>query len=945
MDHWDRIEHVYHGARDLEGTDRVRFLDQQCGSNAAMRRHVEALLAQDDTPDSFLNRPVVDVAAGWRSLAEHLILRAGSAIGPYEVVEPVGAGGMGEVYRARDTKLGRDVALKVLPEGFSLDRDRLARFTREAQVLASLNHPNIAAIYELEDASGVQALVLEFVEGPTLAERISRGAMLLDEALPIVRQIADALEAAHARGIIHRDLKPSNVKVRPDGTVKILDFGLAKTLESVVTPEGSSDPATVTSPGITRQDIVLGTAPYMSPEQARGRPVDQRADIWAFGVVLYEMLTGRQPFVRPTIPDTLAAVLKEDPDWTIVPLETGTLLRRCLEKNPARRLRHIGDALPLLGLREGPVSDVRRRRGETLAWWGFVVFGALAVILAIGRFREVKSPADAIRFQVPLPDRVAHGRALFAVSPNGREIAMASTNGGPYWLRTLDTLESRELTGTETTSGAWPFWSPDSRFLVFDAVGALKKIDIAGGPAQTVCGLRTRAIGGSMNGNGAIIFGSVGGIMRVSENGDPTALTRLDASRHETAHSYPVFLADGRHFLYLRESENPDDSKVYIGALDAGPADQSARPVVSTRYGASYVPPASGDRGQVLFVRQGTLLDQPFDERTLSVTGDPVPIADHIETYYNAAFFSVSRSTTGVLVFKGASLPYQLTWLDAHGRPQDPVGEPDFYDGLALSSDATKAAVSQQGFLWLLDLRRGGARTRFAVGLSPVWAPDGSRLAFSSLRAGRFALFSKALSGSPEEALGPSSSSRVFGPTSWSHDGRFLLYTDWRPTTKSDVWVLPLDGTRQPKPLLATEFNEDWGAFSPDGRWIAYMSDESGRNEMYVKAVSSTATGLVLGETTWLISEEGTQAWPLWRSDSKQLSFITLDKKIMTVDVTSTRVAPFSEPHELFTLPFPSPLIAFTGDMHRALVAAPPATQNATGPITVVVNWPALRRK
>jgi hypothetical protein len=524
-----------------------------------------------------------------------MALAAGSRLGSYEILAPLGAGGMGEVYRAHDSTLGRDVALKILAESFVQDSDRLARFKREAQVLASLNHPNIATIYGFEASDGIKALVLELVDGPTLADRIAQGPIPLDEALPIAKQISEALEAAHEQGIIHRDLKPANVKVRADGTVKVLDFGLAKAFDPTVASGAGATMSPTLSIHATQAGIILGTAAYMAPEQARGKPLDKRADIWAFGVVLYEMLTGRRLFEGETVSDTLIAVATKEPEWTRLPAAPGTnvrrLLRRCLEKDPQRRLRDIGDAWELLN-ESGQISGAPDAHGKGLhrfAWPIAALLFAVAGLLSFIHFRETARPQpELIRFQIPGSENTAALGSPY-VSPNGRMIAFAArgpTGRTVLWIRSLDALDARALPGTEDAAPSL-FWSPDNRFVGFVVRGNLKKAAVSGGLPQTLCDLLGFFVGGAWSRYGVIVFGSQGHpLMQVSESGgSPTPLIALDPS-HENFHADPAFLPDGRHFVYRRVSASNERSGIYLGSLDLGPEQQSARRLVAATLGA-----------------------------------------------------------------------------------------------------------------------------------------------------------------------------------------------------------------------------------------------------------------------------------------------------------------------------------------------------------------------
>jgi eukaryotic-like serine/threonine-protein kinase len=904
-----------------------------------------------------------------------MALTSGTRLGPYEIVAAIGAGGMGEVYRARDAKLGRDVALKVLPEAFARDAERMARFQREAKVLASLDHPNIASIYGLEDSSSTHALVMQLIEGPTLADRIKQGLIPIDESLRIAKQIAEALEYAHERGIVHRDLKPANIKVTTDDAVKILDFGLAKALEGDASSMDISTSPTI-SRLATQAGVLLGTAAYMSPEQAKGKSVDRRADIWAFGCVLYEMLTGQQTFTGEAVTDTLAAVIRAEPDWTELPAGTPirvrVLLQRCLQKDPKQRLRDIGDArisldevlsgAPDPALAGSPLTAAPLWR-RVLPWAiAGLLFVALAPVAFI-HFREKPPvPSQSMRFEISVPEETLldEGNGL-DLSPDGRHFAFfatASDGADRLWIRSIDSLEARPLPGSEVTGGASPlFWSPDSRSIAFWSDGKLKKVSISGGPAETICDLPGGEIGGSWNSDGVIILGQApGGIMRVSAyGGSASPLTMPEPSRNGVAHVFPSFLPDGRHFVYLRLSATPANSGIYVGSLDARPAEQDPKELLTTEFAAAFAPSPHSGSGQLLFVRDGALLAQQFDTRRLALSGEPVAVANQVATFRARALFSVSSN--GVLTYTAGAPPgSRLTWFDRHGKILGSVGEPSLYVSLALSPDGARVAVSQFGRqnpipgLWLLDVSRN-VSTRFTFGPASegaVWSPDGGRVIFNSDRDGVFDLYQKPTSGAEDETvLLRSREDKV--PTSWSRDGRFVLYDEANSQTKSDIWVLPLTGDKKPFTFVRTEFNEQNGSLSPDGRFVAYQSDESGRNEIYVRTFSpdALASGAATGGK-WQISTGG-GAEPRWRRDGKELYYISGDGKLMDVAVTANPEFRAAAPKVLFAVPLQSsspdlPMWDVTPDDRRFLVAVP-AAQSAPIPFTIVLNWQAELKK
>src|SRR5262245_41476589 len=678
------------------------------------------------------------------------------SIAHYRITSKLGEGGMGTVYRATDTKLNRDVAIKILPDAFGQDPDRMARFEREAQVLASLNHPNIASIYGVEE----QAIVMQLVEGSPLA-----GPLPLETALPIARQIAEALEYAHEKGIIHRDLKPTNIKVTPEDSIKILDFGLAKALssESVLGDPASSPTITMRA---TLAGVIMGTAAYMSPEQARAGVADKRSDIWSFGVVLYELLTGRQLFAGDTVSDTLAAVLKTDPDWSALPSETPPairrLLRRCLERERKSRMRDIGDAHAEIEEAKRPAEQAPvttpSRPPRRMPWFltGFGLAALAALIVAIVGFRETTPEPTATRFEIPLPEktRLLVGSRL-AIAPDGRRIAFNAIGADGHrmiWLRSLDSLEPRVLAGTENGGGM--FWSPDSRWIAFFAAGKLKKIEAGAasgaGPPQTICNVPGNVVSGAWSREGVILFGRPvgGGLSRVSQTGgEIVPATTLD--RLEAGHSWPQFLPDGRHFIYFSLSSQPENHAVYLGTLDG----TEKTPLVRSSTQAVYVPPMAGNSdGQLLFMREGSLMAQPFDTKSRKMTGEPLPVAERVWFYRTYGFFSASE--TGVLVYgQGTSQSNEtrLTWFDREGKPLGDADTPGSYSSVSLSRDGKLAAVSKDDLqgnrdIWILDLSRK-VTSKFTLEPSreifPVWSPDASRVVFASSRDGQYNIYQK----------------------------------------------------------------------------------------------------------------------------------------------------------------------------------------------------------
>ncbi|HZM59340.1 MAG TPA: protein kinase [Vicinamibacterales bacterium] len=887
-----------------------------------------------------------------------------STIAHYRISEKIGEGAMGEVYRATDSKLGREVAIKMIPEDFARDASRMSRFTREAQVLASLNHPNIAAIYGVED----RALIMELVEGQTLADRIKQGAIPLDEALEFAKQIASGIEAAHEKGIVHRDLKPSNIKITPSGTIKLLDFGLAKAEGpwAPVTPVDETPTLTVASTGA---GVILGTAAYMAPEQARGRNVDKRADVWAFGVVVYEMLTGKPLFPGESVTDVLAAVVRQDVDLSEVPAKVRPLLRRCLEKDPKRRLRDVADAMLLLE----PTPDesaaalpVSRAPVWALAGATAVLLVALATLAWI-HFREVPPTAEVTRFQMGLPDNARFTSiGASTISPDGRKIVFSAygADGAPrVWIRTFDSAAAVPLEDARTSQVPFPFfWSPDSRFIAFEGGGRLRKIPVEGGTPQAIAEAPKSfggqwVLGGSWNRDNVIIIGTSNGIMRVSaDGGGLTPVTQL--TNGELGHIFPTFLPDGRHFVYLR-GPAPGSRFIALGDLDAKPDAQSTTPILKTDFAVVAVPASPDGRLTLLFQRDTTVLAQEFDATAFTLRGEPAPIAEQVASFTNGAIGFFSASNTGTLIYRSISEDVrQLTWFDREGQAVGTPGGHAPYGIVKVSPDGTKAAVvlnvdlrvrPPNNDVWIVDLIKGGStRLTFdpATDTNPVWSPDGKWVAWQSNRDKEFELFRKAADGSGiEERL--RSSKPVSNLTDWSRNG-YLIYS-----SMGDLWALPEQpdaaGNRTPVAVVNSPANEYVGYVSPDNRWIAYLSTETGQQEMFVQSFNP-AGGAAVGK--WQVSERGTMGVARWRSDSKELMFVGSDGSILAVDVAPGGAFQASAPHKLFQVPFeilalapnPGQLIDVTRD-HQRLLVPMPVPSSAQREVSVVVNWPTALRK
>jgi serine/threonine protein kinase/Tol biopolymer transport system component len=884
-------------------------------------------------------------------------LSPGSSVGHYQILGSLGAGGMGEVYRARDTKLGRDVALKILPEDVRSDGERRARFAREARSLAALNHPNIAQVHGFEDGAPISALIMELVEGEDLAERIRRGVIPYDEAIAIARQIGEALQAAHDRGIIHRDLKPANIKLRDDGAVKVLDFGLAKALDpALIDPSAAnlSHSPTVTSPAMTMRGEILGTAAYMSPEQAKGRVVDKKADIWAFGCVLYEMLTGRKAFAGDDVSDTLASILKSDVNWSGVPVQATRLLKKCLEKDPRRRLHDIGDAWDLLEAVTPPSSGARR--WQWVPWSLAALFAISTIGMTSMRLMTLPAvPTSMARLQLLAPPKHGFGTYV-ALSHDGRRIVFSAADSDrnvSLWARDLDSVEPRRLAGTE--GGTSPFWSPDGRFVAFGDGRVLKKIDVSGGPPQKIADLPTAAGVGAWSRDGVIVIGTrgIGPIYRVSANGGtPVPLTALDVAAKERGHSFPMFLPDQKRFLYLKLTGVPETQGVYVGDIDRPPSEQQTQRVFPLTFGPLALV-ASPTGARLLFMRDTTLMSQPFDPGRVQLSGDAHAIAERIATAGSFAFFGAGGDV--VLYRTGATATItneQLTWYSRTGTVIGKIGEPMAVTGgpasLAIAPDGRRAVVmvtSPQitADLWMVEFARGlVSRLTFSDGgeVGPVWAPDSGRLVYRSSATANasFSLMVKDIDGTTEAALG---GQRVAGiANDWSRDGRFVLFTRGPDAATLDLHVFSIE--RQVEaPLLQTPFSEGSARFSPNNRWVAYESNESGQPEIYVRPFVVGADGKPSVGAKWRVSLNGGRT-PRWRGDGREIIYQSVTGDFMAADVSvAGNDLETSVPRRLFSNVAGVHAWDVTADAQRLLLSVPTATAagGGTDSVSVILHW------
>jgi eukaryotic-like serine/threonine-protein kinase len=913
-------------------------------------------------------------------------LAPGFRLGPYEIQRAIGAGGMGEVYRARDTRLDRTVAVKILPAQFAADPQLRERFDREARAISSLSHPHICALFDVGRQDDIDFLVMEFLEGQTLAERLdSVGRVLsdppsrtgstgpglqLDQALQYAIQIAGALDKAHCSGIVHRDLKPANVMLTKAGA-KLLDFGLAKTNAPVVAASGLSMMPT-TPPGVTAQGTILGTFQYMAPEQIEGLEADARTDIFAFGALLFEMLTGRTAFEGKTRASLLGAILKDEPPpvsqvQPVAPKSLDRIISTCLAKDPDDRwqsARDLGRELKWVasGAASGPAIDTgpaeagRHLPRSRVAW---AVAGALGValiaasVVVVRHVREVPPAVEPIQFTIAAPEDLQFGgptsggtgtAAQLAVSPDGRNIVFVAggLRGYQLWLRPVAGVISRPIPGTE--DGKFPFWSPDGRFVGFFAAGKLKKVAVAGGPPVVLCD--GDSFGGTWNRDNIILFTPVsnGVLQRVSgAGGVPVPASAFDKAHGETSHRWPHFLPDGRHFLFTASigvcCPATKPAVIRLGALDSMQATTLFEVESSVAYAS----------GHLLFSREGVLMAERFDPDSRQLKGDPFPVADDV-VGEGSRYASFAVSESGVLAYaRGVTrATTRLTWFDRQGRATGTVGDPAPYWNLALSPDERKVAVSMvtgtpgNRDIWIIDLARGSmSRLTFDPGddSSPIWAPDGSRLAFQGMsRRPPDSLRQKVVSGTvDDEPL--LADSPGFRPTDWSTDGRFLAYARTAPETLTDLWILPLSGDRKPFPFVQSRFIENNAVFAPNGNWIAYNSSESGQTDVYVQPFPPTGG-------KYQISKNGGSR-PLWRADGKELFFLENNANFMAATVDTAGQFEAGVPQRLFSVVtggFDGRQYAVSADGKRFLVNTL-QQQPTTTPLTVVVNWLSAAQK
>jgi Tol biopolymer transport system component/tRNA A-37 threonylcarbamoyl transferase component Bud32 len=933
---WRLVEELYHAARERGPGDKRAFLADACHGDEELRREVESLLAQDSSVD-----------------CGSMPLAAGARLGPYEILAPIGAGGMGEVWKARDTRLNREVAVKISNRQFT------DRFEREARAIAALNHLNICTLFDV----GPNYLVMELIDGPTLADRIAQGPVPLDEALAIARQIADALEAAHDKNIVHRDLKPGNVKIRPDGSVKVLDFGLAKAGGTGV--EVTSDsPALLDMP--TAAGVILGTAAYMAPEQAQGKTVDKRADIWSFGVVLYEMVTGKRLFRGEDLAMTLASVVMSEPDLTPAPAKLRRLLARCLQKDPRKRLHDIGDAWELLE-QEVPATGAAPARNSVLPWAAAGVLALGAAAVSYIHFRETAPQAVVARSTILPPAKTSFqydklGSAPPAVSPDGRLLVFGATSEDGHsqlYVRPLDTLAAQPLAGTE--GAIFPFWSPDSRSIGFGANGKLKKIDAAGGPAVTLADAPALR-GGTWSQNGVIVFAPTANngvpLRKVAATGgNATDATSVGPSHPTLRHRWPWFLPDGRHFLYIAAPGLMEEGDIRIGSLENGEQGGIVNRVLGKADSQAVYSPGLAARtkpglnqGYLVYLRDQSLVAQAFDTSRLEFAGEAINVAEHIPALRDSVHAPFAVSPAGVLAYQaGAATTLDLVWLDRGGKRIGAVigagGDTGTLGAMHISPDRRLAAlavtVANNADIWIYDLARG-TRSRFtsnpAHEAGAVWSPDGKTIVFNSDRRGHFDLYRKAVNSvGTEELLYADGTDK--SPTSWSADGKYVLYSSIDTKGGRDIFVLPLFGERKPFPFVSTEFWENFGQFSPDGRWVAYQSNESGRTEIYVAPFPGPGGKPQISTTGGM--------FPHWRADGRELFYQAPDQKLMVAEIgLKPDNVQVGAVRPLFELPW---ILYYHYDVstdgQRFLAVMPPEQTGPSEPLTLVQNWQAGLKK
>jgi serine/threonine-protein kinase len=924
---WQRVREVLEEALDRPPEERSLYLDGACGSDEDLRIDVESLLARAGDAENLLeDSPAAGVGNRDHSSERSL---AGRSLTHYEILGEIGQGGMGVVYRARDNELGREVAIKVLPEEFSTDSERLSRFEREARLLATLNHPHIATIHELGHFEELHFLVMELVEGEDLSQRIRRGALPVPEALSLMKQVAEALAVAHEKGIVHRDLKPANIKVTSEGNAKVLDFGLARTVANSFPSDAVQSP-TITREGRER-GMILGTAAYMSPEQAEGRTVDRRTDIWSFGCVFYEALTGRRAFAARTVSDTIQLVLEHEPEWTALPgktpLKIRDLLRRCLQKDPRRRLRDIGDAgieiVEAMAEPSSPSLAAPAVRHRSVPWTLAVLASAVAVWALL---RPSPAPPRAVRrFALDFPPAISLD-GIPALSPEGARLVYPGD--GRLYLHELDRMEAEPIPGTE--GGSDPFFSPDGEWVAFLVDGRLMKIDLRGGLPIPLCDASDEG-GGSWSDEGAILFAATGtsGLSRISASGgSPVVVTTVDSSHGELSHRYPVFLPGGKAAFFTVLKNPVRESQIALLLLETG----ERRVVLEGGYNPWFSP-----SGHIVYLRDGRLMAAAFDLERLALSSEPVPILEGVAR----ELLSLSRDGSMAYVPAGP-VDSTLMWVDRKGqsRPLSEVPR-SFYFGPRLSPDGTRLAVSiatnGKDNIWVYDLERDALNrlsSSAAGDYFPVWSPDGARIAYIS---GGDIVWQAADGSADAETLLRGTFQNNFTLSSWSRDGSLLAFSKTSDTL-SDIWLMSLEGDRTLRPFLQSPADERGPVFSTDGRWIAYVSNESGRYEVYVRSSSGS------GGKSQVSTDGGIQ--PAWSRSGREIFYRNGDK-MMAVTIEPGPPLRLSKAKLLFEGRFVGASGAYSYNVvGRATYDVAPdgehfvmLQENESARIHIVLNW------
>ena len=884
-----------------------------------------------------------------------MALLPGTTLGPYEIQSPLGAGGMGEVYRARDTRLERAVAIKVLPKELSCDSVRRQRFEREAKTISSLNHPNICTLHDIGSQDGLDYLVMECVEGETLAKRLEKGPLPLEQVLKYGAQVADALDKAHCSGVVHRDLKPGNIMLTKSGA-KLLDFGLARLVElPSVDRAGLSNLSTESDP-LTEPGTILGTWRYMSPEQLEGKEADVRSDIFSLGAVIFEMATGRPAFNGTSKASVIASILSSTPPaisefQKICPPTLDHLVRNCLEKDPDQRwqsARDVANELKWAGetfsQSERGSSQSRKTLRERLALTAAVLAFGIALASAFAYWKLRPEPAAVVRLSLQPPDKTSFSFAGLALSPNGRRLAFTTT--GPrekqgLWVRSFDSEAAQLAPGTQDARA--PFWLPDGRSIAFFTQDKLKRVASTGGTPEILCSIPSAATG-TWNRAGVVLFssGTYQPIKRLNlSDCSIKPVTRMDESRKEVYHFLPYFLPDGTHFFFVVLRLLPDKGlDVYVASLEK----DERQLVISNGSAPSYVSP-----GYLVFSREGKLMGQAFDAERLRTAGDAFPIVqEQVNSEHFFGMTSYSASGSGTLVYQ-PNIPrqFQLQWMDRGGKDLERVAEAGLTQAVQLSPDGKRVLVNrlapdtEMADVWILEAA-SRAWSRFTFEPTPVpearWSPDGKQIVYMSRRQGVFRIERKPAdgSGTSETLL---ESGRWVAPRSWSPDRRELLYESVDPETGFDLWAMPLSGDRRPVPFVQTRFNEGNAAFAPDGKWVAYVSDKSGQNEVYVRPFAKPGAELQVSSGTTMCSQGGCAPPPRWRADGRELFYISSDWKLMSVPINGSPELQAGAARALFALPEGAEFDV-NADGQRFLVNMP-VQSVGTAPLNVVLNWTA----